>query len=70
MNNIKLFGSQKVRSVWDGLEEKWYFSVVDVVAILTDSSNPRDYWFKMKIRIQNEDGAQLSTTEISCLVKS
>lgn len=61
VNNIKLFGSQKVRSVWDELEEKWYFSVVDVVAILTDSTNPRDYWFKMKVRIQNEDGAQLST---------
>jgi DNA-damage-inducible protein D len=61
MSNIKLFESKKVRSHWDEDEEKWYFSVIDVIDVLTDSANPRDYWFKMKTRIQNEDGAQLST---------
>ncbi len=39
----------------------WYFSVIDVVAALTDSVNPRDYWFKMKIRVKTEDGLELST---------
>jgi len=41
--------------------ETWYFSVVDVVGALTDSVNPRDYWFKMKIRVKSEDGLELST---------
>ncbi|MCX6238236.1 MAG: hypothetical protein NTY07_11890 [Bacteroidia bacterium] len=55
-NSIKLFDSKKVRTHWDTLEEQWYFSVIDVVSILTDSSNSRDYWFKMKIRVVLEDG--------------
>jgi len=58
---IKLFESKKIRTHWDESEEQWYFSVVDVVEILTDSSNPRDYWFKMKIRVKSDDGFQLST---------
>lgn len=61
MSSIKLFESKKVRSLWNEEEKKNYFSVIDVIQILTDSSNPRDYWFKMKIRVTNEDGTQLST---------
>ncbi len=61
MNNIKLFESKQVRSHWDAEEEQWYFSIIDVVDVLTDSSNPRDYWFKMKIRVKTEDGLELST---------
>jgi len=61
MSAIKLFEDKKVRSHWDETEEQWYFSVVDVVEILTDSTNPRDYWFKMKIRISTDDGLELST---------
>jgi|ERR1039458_4973227 hypothetical protein len=60
-NEVKLFEQQKVRNHWDEREEKWYFSVVDVIAILTDSVNPRDYWFKMKVRVKTEDGLELST---------
>lgn len=60
-NEVKLFGQQKVRTHWDEKEDKWYFSVIDVISILTESSNPRDYWFKMKIRIKTEDGLELST---------
>ncbi len=60
-NDMKLFEQQKVRTHWDVKEEKWYFSVVDVIAILTDSVNPRDYWFKMKVRVKTEDGLELST---------
>lgn len=58
---IKLFGDKKVRSLWVEDEEQWYFSVVDVVEVLTDSVNPRDYWFKMKKRVHSEDGIELST---------
>ena len=61
MSNIKLFESKKVRTHWDIEKEQWYFSVVDAVSVLTDSSNPRDYWFKMKIRVKTEDGLELST---------
>lgn len=61
MSNIKLFESKQVRSHWDEEEQQWYFSIIDVVEVLTDSSNPRDYWFKMKIRVKADDGLQLST---------
>ncbi|MDO9153641.1 MAG: Bro-N domain-containing protein [Paludibacter sp.] len=60
-NSIKLFESKKIRTYWDEKEEKWYFSVVDVVDALTDSLNSRDYWFKMKTRVKSEDGIELST---------
>ena len=49
MSNIKLFESKQIRSIWNEKDQKWYFSVVDVVEVLTNSTNPRDYWFKMKI---------------------
>jgi prophage antirepressor-like protein len=50
MTNIKLFQDKKIRSVWDDEEEQWYFSVVDVVAALTDSVNPTDYLKKIRKR--------------------
>jgi hypothetical protein len=50
MSNIKLFQDRKIRSVWDETEQQWYFSVVDVVAALTDSVNPTDYLKKMRKR--------------------
>lgn len=61
MSNIKLFEDKQVRTYWDTTEEQWYFSIIDVVDVLTNSSNPRDYWFKMKIRVKTEDGLELST---------
>ena len=48
--NIKLFEDGKIRSVWNEEEQQWYFSVVDVVAVLTDSPTPRQYWGKIKDR--------------------
>ncbi|MBP5175405.1 MAG: hypothetical protein ILP07_05795 [Treponema sp.] len=60
-NKVQLFNDKKIRSVWDSEEEQWYFSVIDVIAVLTDSVNPRDYWFKMKKRVHSEDGIELST---------
>ncbi len=58
---IKLFEQKKVRTIWESKEEQWYFSVIDVVSVLTDTSNPRDYWFKMKVRVKIDDGIELST---------
>lgn len=51
---IKLFEARQVRTRWDAAAEKWYFSVVDVIAILTDSPNPRNYWKVLKHRLSKE----------------
>lgn len=56
-NSIKLFGNDKIRAVWDDEQEKWYFSVVDVVAVLTESKvfqTARKYWNKLKQRLREE----------------
>ena len=50
MNEIKLYENRKIRSTWDDEKEQWYFSVVDVVGVLTDSENPTDYLKKMRKR--------------------
>ncbi len=55
------FENTPIRRHFDDATETWYFSIIDVVAVLTESSNPRDYWFKMKVRVKSEDGFQLST---------
>ncbi len=60
MTSIKLFELKKVITIWIEEEQKWYFSVIDVVYILTDSINPRDYWYKMKER-ELISGIELST---------
>jgi hypothetical protein len=60
MSSIKIFENRQVRSVWDETEEKWYFSVVDVVLILTNSPDPKDYWYRMKKR-EKLSGIELST---------
>ena len=54
MSNLKLFETKKVRSHWDADQEKWYFSIVDVVAVLTDSPNPQVYWRVLKKRLKDE----------------
>ena len=54
MSNIKLFESKQIRSVWNEGEQKWYFSVVDVVGILADSPDPRNYWKVLKHRLAKE----------------
>ena len=59
MENIKLFESKKIRSSWDNEQEKWYFSVVDIIEILTDSPRPRKYWSALKTKLKNE-GSELS----------
>ncbi len=52
--SIKIFESKKIRSIWNDEQEKWYFSIVDVVAVLTDSPNPQVYWRVMKKRLKDE----------------
>ena len=53
-NEIKLFENTSVRTVWDDEQEKWYISIVDVIAVLTDSPNPQVYWRVMKKRLKDE----------------
>ena len=60
-NAIKLFEGNQIRSVWDNEQEEWYFSVVDVVAVLTESDKPRDYWYRVKKRMSDEEKSELST---------
>jgi DNA-damage-inducible protein D len=54
MSDIKLFESKKIRSQWDAEQEKWYFSITDIVAILTESIDPLAYWRKLKERLKKE----------------
>ncbi|HEV7382768.1 MAG TPA: hypothetical protein VGN64_23395 [Dyadobacter sp.] len=54
MSNIQLFEEKKVRSHWDEEEQQWYFAIVDVVAVLTDSPNPQVYWRVTKKRLKDE----------------
>ena len=51
---IQLFEDKKVRTAWDDQEEKWYFSIVDVCGVLTDSKDPQAYWRKLKQRLKEE----------------
>lgn len=53
-NKIKVFESKNVRTLWNAEEEEWYFSVVDVIAVLTDSENPQTYWRVLKKRLKDE----------------
>ncbi|MDE5703494.1 MAG: Bro-N domain-containing protein [Bacteroidales bacterium] len=62
---LKLFEEKKVRTVWDDEKEKWYFSIVDVVAVLTDSPDAKRYWSVLKSRIKKEAGQ--GTTNCSTL---
>ncbi|MDO4765444.1 MAG: BRO family protein [Eubacteriales bacterium] len=56
-NEIKLFEGSQIRSIWDSEKEEWYFSVVDVVGVLTGSKNPRRYWSDLKRKMKDEEGA-------------
>lgn len=53
-NSIKLFGDDNIRAIWDDEQEKWYFSIVDVIAVLTESPNPQTYWRVLKKRLKDE----------------
>lgn len=68
-NNIQLFEDQAIRTAWDEEQEEWYFSIVDVVAVLTESPNPRKYWSVLKSRLKKE-GNQLATNCSQLKMKS
>jgi hypothetical protein len=59
-NAIKLFQDQRVRVNWDADKEKWYFSIIDVIGVLTESDNPRKYWSVLKTRLKKE-GSEVAT---------
>jgi len=54
MSNMKLFESKQVRTEWDPKAQKWYFAIVDVIAVLTESADPGAYWRKLKERLKKE----------------
>ena len=56
---IAVFRGKEIRKIL--YQNEWFFSVIDVIAVLTESENPRDYWYKMKIRVKTEESAELST---------
>ena len=56
---IKIFEEKKVRTLWDAEQEKWYFSIIDVIEILTGSPRPRKYWNALKTKLKAE-GSELS----------
>ena len=58
-NEIKIFKNKKVRTLWDAENEKWYFSVIDVIEILSGSPRPRKYWNALKTKLIQE-GSELS----------
>ena len=59
MNDIQLFDNKKIRSQWNAEEEKWYFSVVEIIETLTGIDRPRKYWSDLKLKL-NKEGSELS----------
>ena len=59
MKNIKIFESKQIRSHWDTEEEKWYFSIVDIIEVLTGTERPRKYWSDLKAKLKKV-GSELS----------
>jgi len=59
MKEIKIFENKRIRSNWDSEQEKWFFSVVDIIEVLTDSPRPRKYWNALKSKL-NLEGSELS----------
>ncbi|WP_118790458.1 BRO family protein [Haemophilus haemolyticus] len=59
-NKIKLFEGNEIRSIWDNEKEEWYFSIIDILGVLTESDNPRKYWSVLKTRLKKE-GNELAT---------
>ena len=60
-DDVKIFEGSQIRSVWDNEREELYFSIVDVIGSLTESNNPRDYWYRVKKRMSEEEKSELST---------
>lgn len=65
-----LFEGKEIRSVWDSEKEEYYFSVVDVISVLTESNNPRNYWNMLKKRMTEEEKSELSTKCVQLKMKA
>ena len=61
---LQLFNDRQIRTAWDDKEEKWYFSIVDVVAVLTDSENPQTYWRVLKNRLKKEGNETVTNCNV------
>ncbi len=61
MSNLKIFDGKNIRAKWNDDEDQWWFVVQDVIQYLTDSVKPRDYWYRLKQRVHESDGIELST---------
>jgi len=70
MSNIKLFESQKIRSHWDAEKEKWFFSVIDIIEVLTESNNSRRYWSDLKRKLELEGFIQLYEIIVQLKIES
>ena len=66
---INLFEGKEIRSIWNAEKEDYYFSVVDVISVLTESQNPRNYWNMLKSRLTNE-GSELYTNCVRLKMKA
>lgn len=70
-NDIKLFEGNRIRSSWDNEKEEWYFSIIDILSVLTGSNNPRRYWSDLKRKMKDEEGAdQLYENIVQLKLKS
>ena len=58
-SSIQLFGDQKIRTAWDAEKEEWYFSIIDVISVLTDTANPRRYWSDLKRKLKIEGAVEV-----------
>ena len=65
MSNIKLFQTQQVRTHWDEKDQKWYFAIIDVIEILTESIKPRDYGYRLKKRERGNGVEPVSYTHLT-----
>ena len=65
-----LFQDTEIRSIWDSEKEDYYFSVVDVIKVLTDSNNPRNYWNMLKKRLSDDEKSELSTKCVQLKMKA
>jgi hypothetical protein len=63
-NSIKVFEQKQVRTHWDSDQEKWYFSVVDIISVLTESVDPSAYWRKLKQRLREEGNETVTNCHV------
>src|SRR3990167_1705475 len=69
MNKLKIFQDKQIRSHWNSEQELWFFSIVDIIHVLTESNNPRKYWSVLKTRLKKE-GSELATNCSQLKMKS